>query len=212
LQLWIPHTPWPAQLAVPLGTLQGIGVSQAPAAEQVWTELLTHTFVSGLQATHTLPRQAAVLQSASIPQPSPTPQSAAQVPPQSLSVSLPFLMLSMQLKATHLVAEQCPLSGSRQSSLIEQLWFTAHRLVQEPPQSLSVSVPFLTPSLQLAAAHLLSIQRALAGEMQSASPLQALPIVQPPQEPPQSTSVSSPFLALSPQPAARHLPVGASHL
>ena len=85
----MPHTPAPEQFAVPFGAVQATGGSQAPAAEQVWTEAFTHIFVVGLQATHTVPRQAAVEQSASMPQPRPTPQSPAQVPPQSLSVSLP---------------------------------------------------------------------------------------------------------------------------
>jgi hypothetical protein len=68
---------------------------------------------------------------------------------------------------------------------------------QPPPQSMSVSVPFLKPSVQPAFAHTLPLQNVV---VQSLPRLHALPtahlVVQ---LPPQSTSVSLPFLTRSVQ-------------
>jgi hypothetical protein len=64
-----------------------------------------------------------------------------------------------------------------------------------PPQLRSVSAPFLTLSLQLAAWHSPPVQTPL---WQSAATMQAFDVAHlPGQEPPQSTSVSDPFLAVS---------------
>jgi hypothetical protein len=144
-------------------------------------------------------------QSAFVAQPWPTVQSAAQLPPQSMSVSLPFLMASLQLAATHLPFVHFPLLGSTQSALVLHSLFTAQP-PQLPPQSTSVSLPFWTPSLQAAAAHFLATHLPLAGSAQSASLAQPLWGGQPPQLPPQSTSVSLPFFTASPQVAATHAP------
>jgi hypothetical protein len=63
--------------------------------------------------------------------------------------------------------------------------------VQLPPQSVSLSVPFLTPSEQLAARHTLAVHTPLA---QSELIAQPRPVLQAPQvPPPQSTSVSLPL-------------------
>jgi hypothetical protein len=71
------------------------------------------------------------------------------------------------------------------------------------PQSTSVSVPFLTPSIQEGAWQTLPVQTPL---WQSEALPQALLPAHPPHEPPQSTSVSSPFFAPSVHPAATHWP------
>ena len=72
-----------------------------------------------------------------------------------------------------------------------------------PPQSTSVSVPFLMASVQVGAAHILPKQRRL---VQSEFKLHPLPFPQAPQAgPPQSTSVSVPFLMASKQLVAKHM-------
>ena len=75
-----------------------------------------------------------------------------QLPPQSVSVSLPFSTPSVQVgawqaggKPEHTLLEQ--------SGLALHALFAAHAEQSEPPQSVSVSVPFLTPSVQLEDAH-----------------------------------------------------------
>jgi len=72
-------------------------------------------------------------------------------PPQSWSVSPPFVTLSLQAGAEHVlaVAWQTPLV---QSPPDEQLRLTAQRAVQmAPPQSASVSSCDFTPSVQVGA-------------------------------------------------------------
>ena len=65
-----------------------------------------------------------------------------QPPPQSTSVSLPFLTVSPQVGAAHLEAVQMP---STQSVPAVQALVVAQRLQLElPPQSVSLSLPFLT--------------------------------------------------------------------
>src|SRR5436190_2068546 len=68
-------------------------------------------------------------------------------PPQSLSVSLPFLTLSLHCGAAQVPAVQTPLS---QSAPTEHLLPGTHGLQVAPPQSRSVSLPFFTPSAQFA--------------------------------------------------------------
>src|SRR5260370_30746441 len=85
-------------------------------------------------------------------QPSPSAHSwnDVQLPPQSLSVSPPFLTPSVQLggRAAGLqVTSQMPLW---QSPFTRQPSPSGH-WGQPPPQSLSVSLPFLMPSVQLGA-------------------------------------------------------------
>jgi hypothetical protein len=70
-----------------------------------------------------------------------------QLPPQSVPVSLPFLMVSLQVGAAHLFDTQC---AEVQSESAEQARLSAH-FGQLPPQSLSVSLPFFTMSPQLPA-------------------------------------------------------------
>jgi hypothetical protein len=93
-------------------------------------------------------------QSLFVPQPLPTAQFAVQVPPQSTSVSFPFLTPSVHVAATHLPPlEHLPLAGSAQSVFALQFLPTAHVGPQPPPQSTSVSVPFRLPSPHAAATH-----------------------------------------------------------
>ena len=74
--------------------------------------------------------------------------------------------------------------------------------MQTPPQSVSVSVPLIMPSVQLASAQVPPLQRSLR---QSRSLRQVPPGAQPPQLPPQSMSVSSPFWLASLQVGSAHL-------
>jgi hypothetical protein len=96
--------------------------------------------------THTLPVQTAVVQS---PGPAHVLPAAhlGQVPPQSLSVSLPFFTVSLQAGAAQTPALHTPLS---QSVPTVHLPPGAHGLQVAPPQSRSVSLPFFTPSAQFA--------------------------------------------------------------
>jgi hypothetical protein len=62
-----------------------------------------------------------------------------QLEPQSLSVSVPFLTLSVQVGIWQMPDVHTPLV---QSPGIEHLSPGLHLVVQEPPQSTSVSLPF----------------------------------------------------------------------
>jgi hypothetical protein len=69
----------------------------------------------------------------------------AQDPPQSTSVSVPFLALSLQLPVVQTLLVQMPLTQSL-PALHEKP--PAQRLqLEEPPQSMADSPPFLTLSL-----------------------------------------------------------------
>jgi hypothetical protein len=67
-------------------------------------------------------------------------------PPQSVPVSLPFLMVSMHVGMAHLFDWQF---ADVQSAATLHAPFTPH-FGQLPPQSTSVSLPFFAPSPQLA--------------------------------------------------------------
>jgi len=115
-----------------------------------------------------------------------------QLPPQSLSLSLPFFTPSVQLAAWHLLPLHTPVL---QSAPVVQPWFGEQRLQEPPPpQSTSVSLPFSTMSLQVGCWQTFAEQTLL---VQSLGPPQASPAGQPLQEPPQSLSLSVPFLTLS---------------
>jgi hypothetical protein len=81
------------------------------------------------------------------------------------------------------------------SSSSTQAWPSSHGW-QPLPQSTSLSLPFFTPSSQLAGAHASASQTPLS---QSVPTVQSGPMAQGAQVPPQSTAVSSPFLAKSVQ-------------
>jgi hypothetical protein len=107
-------------------------------------------------------------------------------PPQSTSVSLPFLTESAQLELEHLPAVHTPLT---QSVPMEQTLPDTHA-EQLPPQSTSVSLPFLKASVQVGKAHKPTVHTPLT---QSAPVPQPFPAAQSGHKPPQSMSVSRPF-------------------
>jgi hypothetical protein len=118
---------------------------------------------------------------------------SAHAPPQSTSVSEPFRMLSLQLggRVAHVPLAQL---------LVMQSEFAPHDLPltqgeqSRPPQSTADSTPLRTLSLQVGTAHRKAVQMPLT---QSAATPQASPSRQSEQLPPQSTSVSEPFVCES---------------
>jgi hypothetical protein len=132
-------------------------------------------------------------QSLAPPHALPVAHLAQLVPPQSTSLSPPFLTLSEHVAAWHRPPVQTPLW---QSEPPPHALPAAHLLVHEPPQSVSASLPFLTPSLHVAATHFLVVLEHTRLR-QSADTPHTLLTSQPEQEPPQSTSVSVPFLTVS---------------
>jgi hypothetical protein len=66
-------------------------------------------------------------------------------PPQSVSVSVPFLTTSVQVAGWHTSPVHTPLW---QSLATAHVLPATHLLHEAPPQSMSVSVPFLTRSEQ----------------------------------------------------------------
>jgi hypothetical protein len=73
---------------------------------------------------------------------------------------------------------------------------SAHLVLHDPPQSVSVSLPFFTKSVHVAPWHTPVVQTPLA---QSPAPAQPWPVVHLGQLEPQSLSVSVPFLTASVQ-------------
>ncbi len=122
----------------------------------------------------------------------------AQVPPQSMEVSVPFLTVSKQVGATHNPAVHTPLT--QLAATVPHILPTAQAGQLAPPQSTSVSVPFRVPSVHAADAHSFMTHTPLVQStpMAQVSPsvhLRGLAAVA--QAPPQSTSVSVPFLTVS---------------
>jgi len=128
-------------------------------------------------------------------------------PPQSASVSPPFFVASEQVGALHEPPVQTPLA---QSLANEQILLVPHRAqAVVPPQSVSVSPWFLTPSPHVAAWQRVGAAPPQTRLRQSVAAVQVFPLAHPPQvPPPQSTSVSAPFFALSVQPGVWHVPFG----
>ncbi len=110
-----------------------------------------------------------------------------------MSLSSRFLIPSVQLDASQPPLTQLRLS---QSAGPVQIPPPPQAGQSPPPQSMSVSVPFLTPSLQAGGAHCRPLQ---TPETQSLPSSQALPAMQSGQLPPQSTSVSRPLCVWSVQ-------------
>lgn len=144
-----------------------------------------------------MPEHTLLEQSAARAQLEPSLQ-AGQLPPQSTSVSLPFLAPSLQLGAWHLAGlpEHTPLV---QSPATLHSLPSAHLVVHvSPPQSTSVSPPFLTLSGQPGAWHFFGVpehtplEQSLAAAHCSPEPQRAHRLA-----PPQSTSVSTPFFTTS---------------
>jgi hypothetical protein len=165
-----------------------------------------HCFVPGEHTPLQMPlTQADDAQSALVPQGLPTAQSDGHEPPQSTAVSVPFFTPSLHRAAAHLLLVHLPLAGKMQSEFVPHGLPTAQP-VQLPPQSVSLSEPLRTMSLQAAGAHLPPVHLPLSGSLQSPFSLHTPLTAQPPQLPPQSVSVSSPFFAPSPQLAATQSP------
>ena len=103
---------------------------QVPSAP---TELVHEPLAQSPEAAHALP-------AAHLP----------QLPPQSMSVSVPFFTPSEQVAPWHLsgAPEHTPLWQSPATAHVAPV---AHLPQLAPPQSTSVSVPFLTTSVQLGA-------------------------------------------------------------
>ena len=97
---------------------------------------------------HTPAEQTPLWQSEPAVQDLPVAQGAQLGPPQSTSVSAPFLTASLQAGAVQIPAEQILLW---QSEKAVHALPPAHGAQLGPPQSTSVSVPFLTASLQAGA-------------------------------------------------------------
>jgi hypothetical protein len=147
-------------------------------------------------AVQTNPTHRLLMQSPLPTQELPVMHGEHELPPQSVSVSLPSLRPSLQLAVTHTLFVHTPV---RQSPATLQARPVAHLLVllQEPPQSVSVSVPFLTVSLQLGTLHTSGLP-AHTPLVQSLASAQDLPSMHAAHEPPpQLTSVSLPFFTVS---------------
>jgi hypothetical protein len=122
---------------------------------------------------------------------------AEHVPPQSVSVSEPFLAPSLQVGAWQVAGlpEQTLLVQSVET---EQSLVSAHLAQVPPPQSTSVSVPFLTVSGQAAAWHFFGVPlhtplvQSVVAAHDSPVPQRAQVVA-----PPQSTPVSRPFFTTS---------------
>jgi hypothetical protein len=155
-------------------------------------------------AWHTLPAQTLFAQSPPMEHALPSAQFPPHVAPQSTSVSLPFFIVSLHVGTWHLPPVHTPLV---QSAAPLQAFPSAHFFPCPsqvlPPQSVSVSVPFFTPSLHVAATHVVPLHTPLA---------QSVPTVHPPpvpqrahvDVPPQSVPDSSPFFTPSLQLGAWH--------
>ena len=134
--------------------------------------------------------------------------------PQSVSVSLPFWILSFDVGTRHSLVPSMSQLLLVQSVLAAQPSPSAHAL-HIPPQSRPVSVPFCTPSLQLAgvqvplAPHSLSAQSPLTLHLSVSAQGGAL-VSSPLPLDPQSVSVSLPFWILSLDVGARHFIVPAT--
>ena len=127
-------------------------------------------------------------------------------PPQSMSLSPPFFTVSVQVAALQVPEVQTLLTQSLASM---QVLFVAHLgQVVDPPQSASLSPWFLTVSVQVGALHVSGgpVQTRLWQSVATAHVLVAGHAPHVP--PPQSTSVSLPFLALSVQPGVWQMPLG----
>ncbi|WP_248354746.1 hypothetical protein [Anaeromyxobacter oryzae] len=111
-------------------------LAQAPGAAQA----------SPSGAAQTLPLQAPLAQSPLEAQVLAVPQRGQVVPPQSTSVSVPFLTASAQLGDWHEPDAQTPLEQSRPRT---QALPSAHAGQAPPPQSTPVSAPSRIPSTQV---------------------------------------------------------------
>jgi hypothetical protein len=181
-----PHAGLPSR---PLGTYAH--VPTLPGAVQVTAHWPVHALLQQKP-----PLQKVLAQSVVPPHTLPVPHAAQAPPPQSVSVSVPFLTPSVHVGWQTLPVQRPP----AQSPLILQARPGPHFFAQLPPQSTSVSVPFFLPSVQLMQTP--PVQSPFA---QSLAAAQAWPSAHGGQvAPPQSTSVSVPSFTLFVQLA--HMP------
>jgi hypothetical protein len=150
-----------------------------------------------------LPVHTPLAQSAASVHDCPAPHVAQVVPPQSMSVSAAFFTPSVHVATWHVLVVVPVQTPVTQSDPAEQPLVVAHLAQVPPPQSVSVSAPFLTPSLQVGAAQVPPVQILLR---QSVPALQVAPLGQPlhAPPPPQSMPVSVPFETPSLHVGARH--------
>src|SRR5207237_662863 len=116
--------------------------------------------------------------------------------------SVPFLTPSVHMGTEHffVAALQTPLVQTVETP---QPAPSAHLLGHPPPQSRSVSPPFLTPSVHVGTEHVL-VAPSQTPLVQSIAPAQPLPSAHFAQLPPQSVSVSEPFFTVSVHVTGRH--------
>jgi hypothetical protein len=133
----------------------------------------------------------------------PGPQATQVPPPQSIVVSFPFHTPSVHVGATHLPLAHLLLRQS-QSDATPHVRPTGQRAQLPPPQSTSDSVPFLTPSLHVAALQNPAVHTLFEQSLAVVHALPAPHAAQP--APPQSTSDSVPFLRPSVQPFGWQVP------
>ena len=114
------------------------------------------------------------------------------VPPQSTSVSVPFFNPSVEEGGKHSFVPVVSQRTLSQSASLPQPCPVAHFVAQEPPQSVPVSSPFFTMSMQLGARQrFFALHESLT---QSTGFLQPLPTAHfVAHVPPQSIPVSDPF-------------------
>jgi hypothetical protein len=145
-----------------------------------------------------LPVQTRLVQSDGAPQILPLPQAGHPAPPQSVSVSVPFFTVSTHVAAWQVLVGLPLHTPVVQSAPVPQVFPTPQSAQFGPPQSLSLSLWFCTPSPQVGAAHWPAVHTPL---WQSFGPRQALdvPHLLQPLDPPQSASVSVWFFTVSRQ-------------
>lgn len=181
-----PMVPVPLVAAVLMVRVIPLGIARSPSAPLPRPQ-------TGVWPSGTGDPQVKMPQSLSATQVLPTAQ-APQLPPQSTSLSSPFLIPSVQVGAA-----QTPLAqlAEAQSAVTLQAALGAH-FIQAPPQSLSVSLPSRIPSVQVGAMQTPAGQTRPDWQSFPFWHLACAPhLVE--HEPPQSMSVSPPFWTLSVQ-------------
>jgi hypothetical protein len=126
-----------------------VPVSVLPLFVIARTQLFVVPAAQGAGAWQMPSVQTPLLQSVGCKHCSPSAQDGQAPPPQSTSVSLPSLMLSRQVAGEHVRGPGLH-SVLMQSLLARQCLPSAQAVHQVPPQSVSVSSQFFTPSKQVA--------------------------------------------------------------
>jgi hypothetical protein len=166
-------------------------VCQVPFASQVCASSPAHCFIPGVHWPEQIPLLHPLFaQSLSCAQCRPYAHGEHE-PPQSMSVSSPFLIESLHCAGTQTWLELH--AKVSQSVPRKHPPPTGHPGQLLPPQSLPVSSPFFTPSLQLGptgASHLPPVHLPLSQSLPALHAWSAAHLLG--QSPPQSTSVSLP--------------------